>query len=211
MNRTYSNKVYDVRSEDEARAIILTSIDGMSTEERWKTETPYLRELISSKIDCSRHILDYGCGVGRLSKAFIEACPGAWVIGADTSWSMRALANNYVRSERFLACPPPWLDGSYVTESAICVWVLQHCQKPQEDIDRISETLISGGELFVLNEMRRCVPVEGGLFESDDINIRDLLRDSFVEVAHGRVDERVMGARAASQAFWGVYRNKGHL
>ena len=51
-------------------------------------------------------VLDYGCGVGRLAKAMIEA-KGCAVIGLDISARMRTLAQDYVASDRLSPCRSP--------------------------------------------------------------------------------------------------------
>ena len=138
MQLTYDPAVFNVDSISAAMQIILTPEDS-TTEARWKTETPYLADLIGQQFDISPHslLLDYGCGIGRMAKEVIVR-HGCRVIGVDISPSMQALATKYVASDRFFACPPAMLDGlterGVIFDGALSIWVLQHCQYPAEDV-----------------------------------------------------------------------------
>ena len=68
MSLTYFPAIFDVSNLEQARAIILTSEGGATTEERWRSETPYLSAMIDALIRPGPDslILDYGCDVGRL-------------------------------------------------------------------------------------------------------------------------------------------------
>jgi len=103
---TYFPGVFDVATPDEAVCIILTA-EGLTTQHRWATETPYFADLITNSISLSDRslVLDYGCGIGLMAKALIDrhVCR---VIGVDTSPSMRALAVGYVASDNFAARRP---------------------------------------------------------------------------------------------------------
>src|SRR6266478_5491073 len=104
---TYLPQVFDVLNMQSAREVILTHEGAASAEERWVTETPYVADLIekSLRITPETVLIDYGCGIGRLAKELItrHRCR---VIGIDISINMRALAIDYVRSDRFFACSP---------------------------------------------------------------------------------------------------------
>src|SRR5262249_26537476 len=138
----------------------------MSTDERWVRETPYLVDLISKRIwlDSNSLVIDYGCGIGRLSKAVIDRF-GCRVVGVDISASMRGLAHAYVDSKRFFSCSPEWLPlfdppKLWQADAAISIWTLQHCFEPAEDIARIKQALGDHGRLFVANNNQRCVPTK---------------------------------------------------
>jgi 2-polyprenyl-3-methyl-5-hydroxy-6-metoxy-1,4-benzoquinol methylase len=211
----YSNRVYLVPTMDAAKHIILTPLDGMSTEYRWKTETPYLSDLIYRKMPHSTDgkMLDYGCGVGRISKALLERSPGLMAAGYDSSLSMLYRAQEYVADARFFSVHPRWFDHlhsqSYLRfDFAVAIWVLQHCASPEEDIERIRQSLSPAGSLFVLNEKGRCVPTVDGQWVNDGIDIRKLLHQSFHVIEEGEVDQAIMGHRAKANTFWGVYSKR---
>jgi len=164
MNPQYFPAVFDVPDMQRAKEIILTEEGpGADTETRWRQETPYVLELIWEAFNLRPEmiVLDYGCGIGRLARAMIEAS-GCSVIGVDTSSSMRALSQEYVNSERFTAVSPDQFDllvrGGLRVDAAISVWVLQHCFAPALDIERMRRGLVAGGRVFVLNMPKRAVP-----------------------------------------------------
>jgi len=130
MKLTYNPGVFNVNSIPAAMSIILTAEDS-TTEARWRTETPYLADLINKHFELSANslLLDYGCGIGRMAKELIGRY-GCRVVGVDISPSMRSLAPMYVASDRFLPARlrcstdlsnearrlmPPLLSGCYST------------------------------------------------------------------------------------------------
>jgi SAM-dependent methyltransferase len=217
MIRTYFPGVYNVRDQRQARAVILTPQSGQTTDERWERETPYLSRLIFQQVPSQgldTRVLDYGCGIGRMSKAMIEAYD-AHVLGVDISYTMRALAVDYVKDNRFATCSPEYLnlvnlDGG-AFDIALAVWVLQHCLNPEDDIKQIALALQKrDGCLFVVNERRRVVPVEAEpmmMWEDDGIDIRNLLHEiSHQIVREGMMDPFVVGEEVSRNTFWGIYR-----
>ena len=152
----YQPGVFETRDLASARSIILTAEPGTTTDERWEYETAYLADDIGRLpgIEGNSCVLDYGCGIGRVSKALIERL-GCFVLGVDISAGMRELATGYVRSERFSVCSPEMLDrmiaGGFRATHACANWVLQHCAAPTIDIARIESALVPRGSIYVLN------------------------------------------------------------
>jgi ubiquinone/menaquinone biosynthesis C-methylase UbiE len=213
MIESYSDRVYKVGDKKSAQEIILTPLDGMTTEHRWETETPYLVALLEQETNLQelgcRRILDFGCGIGRVCQALLRKYPTKNVTGVDTSLEMLALAHAYVTSPRFFGIHPSNLNlFVHQFNLALAIWVLQHSNDPEEDVQAILRSLEYAGVLFVLNEKRRCVPSDTGCWLSDGINVQALLHKYFDIVREGHVDPRIMGLRAAQQTFWGVYRVK---
>ena len=216
MSRTYDASVFDVPDVESAKRIILTS-ENSTTQERWTVETPYLAELIASHIPIDREtlLLDYGCGIGRMSKALIERAR-CRVVGADISASMRALAVPYVVSPRFSVCAPDELQRRAKNVSAaIAVWVLQHCENPAEDIGRIHRAMKPGARLFVADSFERVIPAaERQFFTSpptivrkwtkDDVVVRALLDRTFALVTEGHFDPNLPGI-LPGQRYWAVF------
>jgi cyclopropane fatty-acyl-phospholipid synthase-like methyltransferase len=86
MTAEYFPAVFDVADMQRAKEIILTQEGpGADTETRWAEETPYVLELIREAFELQSEmvVLDYGCGIGRMARAMIEAT-GCSVIGVDT-------------------------------------------------------------------------------------------------------------------------------
>jgi SAM-dependent methyltransferase len=210
---TYNPEIFDVGNIEAARRIILTG-EGSTTDERWESETPYLADAIqnSLKITADTILIDYGCGIGRMAKELIQR-HGCRVIGVDTSNNMRILAPNYVQSSRFLACSPEMLDmlvaRNFVADAAISIWVLQHCLRPTEDIDRIHRSLAPGGGLFVLNNLYRAVPTRERHWVNDGLDIKSLLCNRFSMVMEGKPTEDKTPRDLRDIIFWANFLKSG--
>lgn len=181
MQSTYRPEIFDATDMASAKEIILNPDGIHSTEERWKIETPYIVDLMAPfRLTGRSVVLDYGCGIGRVSRALIERY-GCTVVGADISANMRGLAASYVNSERFLTCHPSmlqWLGVKF--DAAIAVWVLQHCYKPAEDLSMIYAALKSCGGLFVLNESGRFIPTIQAPWIDDGVDVMKLIKKNFI-------------------------------
>lgn len=191
----YRPEIFDATDLASAKNIILTPEPGTTTAERWEKETPYLVEQIGKYLEPDENscILDYGCGVGRLAKALIERY-NCWIVGVDTSTSMRQLALGHVGSPRFSVCSPEGLEmmvaRGFATDHAVSIWVIQHCLRPQEDIARIKAVVKKGGHVYILNSRFRVVPTDKG-WVNDGIDVIEMLQREFVEVYRGVLPERI--------------------
>jgi SAM-dependent methyltransferase len=215
MKARYCPEIFDVPDMRRAREIILTNEGpGADTDTRWEYETPYVLELINAAISLRPEtvVLDYGCGIGRMAKAMIDAS-GCSVIGVDSSANMRKLAPDYVGSDRFVALSPGQFDlmvaAGLRVGAAIAVWVLQHCLKPADDIRRIRDGMAPDGTCFVLNMPTRAVPatveVSGKrqfLWVPDDIDVAASLRSAFHVTAEGVPDTSRVPNMADVGAYW---------
>lgn len=224
MAARYFPEIFEVADETAAREIILTTEgEGADSRTRWALETPYVMELIRNAFDLRRDmlVLDYGCGIGRLAKAMIEAS-GCCVIGLDTSTGMRKLAIDYVRSDRFIPVSPGQFDALAAAglrvHAAIAVWVLQHCFRPGDDIARIRRSLVPQGSCFVLNMPKRAIPAvhdgmmdrSGFFWASDSIDVSKLLRSEFAVMAEGEPDMSRVPNMADAGAYWMALRAPGN-
>jgi len=210
---TYDPSRFDVESMVHAQEIILTDEANLDTAYRWETEGPYLDREFFSKFNLNEHskVLDYGCGIGRLSKLLIQKY-GCWVIGADISPSMRALSMNYVNSDRFAVTHPNFLMHTDLQcDLALSIWVLQHCLYPKEDIENIKRNMKDDGQLFVVNNIRRVVPITTHFdgkpnWGDDKINMKELLAEHFTVETINKLDPAVVTEDAARRTFVGTYR-----
>jgi len=207
---TYLPQVFDVPNMQSAREVILTHEGAGSSEERWQTETPYVADLIEKSLGVTSEtiLIDYGCGIGRLAKELITR-HGCRVVGVDISVNMRALAVDYVRSDRFLSCSPEMLDAfigrGFTADAAFSIWVLQHCFMPANDVDRIQRSLAPGGGLFVVNNIHRAVPTNEGWVD-DGIDVKALLGAKFSLASEGvPLDEKV-APKLRGKVFWALFR-----
>lgn len=201
----YDPSCFDVATVEQARTIILTP-QGSTTDARWAQETPYQVALAADHLPLTEDstVLDYGCGIGRLARELIAEF-GCSVVGVDISAGMRAMASEYVASERFQAVSPEELDALVEAglrcDGAFSVWVLQHCRNPAEDIARIHRALRPGGAVLVINNTTRAVPVANG-FAHDGIDVKALLNATFAQTAEGQPSAAVTVDRLAANAFW---------
>lgn len=209
---TYNPAVFDVPDMAAAKHIILTP-EGSTTELRWKVETPYVADLIGQSIPITPDtvLIDYGCGIGRMAKELIDRHQCS-VVGVDISEKMRALASQYVNSERFKACSPEELDAM-ITEgkrfdAGISIWVLQHCLKPSEDIARIKLSLKKDARIFILNNIWRAVPTVEQFWTVDDIDIKTLLTKQFSLTREGVLPPDKTTESLSRVHFWAAFSNR---
>ncbi|MBW8720430.1 MAG: class I SAM-dependent methyltransferase, partial [Polaromonas sp.] len=170
-----------------AQGIILTPENGRSTAERWQSETPYLagKVLQSLRDNQAQLVMDFGCGVGRLSRELVHQSD-VTVIGVDASASMRRMAPDYVAAPNFIATGAEGLAALVAAglryDAALSVWVLQHCLDPAQEIDRITAGLAAGGLFFVVDMTHRAVPTDQG-WVNDGQSIMGLLDERLERVA----------------------------
>lgn len=212
MALTYNPGIFSVRTQEEAKRIILTA-ENSTTEARWESETPMISELIG------RHggfgpdsvVLDYGCGIGRIAKEII-ARHGCSVVGVDISPSMRALSVEYVNSDNFFACSPRSLgvliNGGLRFDGAVSIWVLQHCLKPAEDIGLLRSAIKPGGSLLVVNNIHRAVPTVEKGWANDGIDLRKSLENIFEKQADETLVSPTVPEALSGVTFWAAYKNK---
>ncbi len=220
MTGTYEPRVFDAPNIAQARRIILTA-EGSATDERWAKETPYLADMIGRSLGLRQDmvLLDYGCGIGRLAKEVI-ARYRCRVIGVAISATMRGFAATYVESDRFLACAPGMLDmlveRGLSCDAAISVWVLQHCERPSDDVGRIKRALKPGARLFVVNNLCRAVPMlertlgplgptMAGKWVDDGIDMKALLAKEFAATQEGRLAPERIGSDLSRLTYWATF------
>jgi SAM-dependent methyltransferase len=201
----------DIETVDEAVSIITTETEGMTAQQRWENETPALMALIEKYVKKESFVLDYGCGIGRLAKPLI-AKHQCKVVGVDISPNMRALAASCVDSPLFCAIDPLMFDvlvNGFKFDAAISVWALQHCVDLDAVIRRLSSVVKVGGHLFVVNNKGRCVPVEGGEWADDGLDIEAMIKSSgFSEIEQGKLDEQIAPGWMREGTFWAIYRRE---
>jgi cyclopropane fatty-acyl-phospholipid synthase-like methyltransferase len=204
----YDARIFNVTDIDSAKKIILTPENGQTTKQRWELETPHLLSLMEPLgLRKDSVVLDFGCGIGRLSKAIIDKY-GCHVVGSDISMSMRALAPIYVNSDKYYAIPPT--DDVYEQfagkfDAVIAVWVLQHVFKLQKELDNISKLLKPNGKLFVVNERGRVVPTNKGWMDDKQDIFLELARYGFNGDVVDTLDPKIIGDAHTKSTFYGVF------
>jgi SAM-dependent methyltransferase len=157
----YNPDFFTPKDLDDAKRIVLGH--GVSeTKSKWIIETMWTKNILSSKnlIDKDSIVLDWGCGIGRLSKMIIEEF-GCRVVGVDINQKMLDYARENVKSEKFITSTvDDFKKDNTVFTTAIAVWALQHSITPDEDLELIKNRLTDAGSLFVFEEINPTIPTD---------------------------------------------------
>ena len=117
--------LFKERAFRDACQSVVGPCNGFTYQERWEKETPdMVRAILKQTTVSSPHILDYGCGVGRLAREVTLQHPSATVVGIDESPVQQQHSRDYVDSPRFKACSPHEVECSF--DIIYCIYVLQH-------------------------------------------------------------------------------------
>ena len=105
MNRL-DHPLFKERDFFEACKSVVGTCNNVSFEDRWEKETPDFTRAILQRVTAEKpHILDYGCGVGRMAKEVLEQSADATVVGVDASAVQLQHAREYVKiSSNALRC-----------------------------------------------------------------------------------------------------------
>ncbi|BFU78735.1 hypothetical protein ALC152_19500 [Arcobacter sp. 15-2] len=214
MNQNYTQynpNIFNKKDLDEAKRIILTHEKNITSEVRWENETPYLIDSISNKISFNGEslVVDFGCGIGRLSKELIEKF-GCRVVGVDISPTMREHATQYVNSNKFQAISPKQYKNMIFQgvrfDTALAVWVLQHCIDPVSDIALIQSSLKENGSFFVLNNIQTAIPTNKG-WVSNKLDIFSVLEDFFELEIKQKLPVSAGNEYISKHTFEALYKN----
>jgi 2-polyprenyl-3-methyl-5-hydroxy-6-metoxy-1,4-benzoquinol methylase len=178
-NFRYQPEVFNQESYDFAKAASLTAEEGFSHDQRWQLETDWFKSVITKALPAGSYLtMDFGCGVGRMSKVMAEL--GHDVLGVDISPHMRIHASVQV-TQKFSAVSPEGLDkflqNGLRFDLALATWVLQHCPNLEIDIQRIASALRPGGVLIVADLNHRAIPTDRGWVHDGKNVFTELLKN----------------------------------
>lgn len=217
-NMQYSPAIFEQPDLAAAAGIILTPEAGLTTDQRWARETPYLADLIINDlgldhIDGDDHvpaIIDYGCGIGRLASPLLDA--GASVIGVEISQSMREQARQYLGGSagEFSILDPRFFsecarEGRIEANGAIAIWSLQHVLDVKQAINDIYSVLKPGSLFVVVNSNTRAVPTDAGWI-NDGVSVINELNAKFTPLFGRKLNPAKMGDAVAGSSFYGVFK-----
>jgi cyclopropane fatty-acyl-phospholipid synthase-like methyltransferase len=178
----YIKEVFDVTTFEHAKDVVLTP--DPDNPKKFENETNFLVDTIAKQkiISSESIVLDFGCGMGRVSKKLIETFD-CNVIGTDISNGMLTFANLYVAKPKKFK-PMNSYNMPNTVDVCISTFVLQHVQDPKTEIDIIYNNLKVGGYLVLVNEPVRFVPSDV------DINRYVVWQDDGFDV-FGEIDSRL--------------------
>lgn len=181
----YIKEVFDVQTLPQAMNVVLTT--DPSRPDKFQRETQLLVDAIAqhAPVTSQDRVLDFGCGMGRISRAMIERF-GCHVTGVDISESMLKFAMLWVSDPKRFS---PGLDMPEPAsqDMALAVFVLQHAEDPAAEIDRIYQCLRPGGILVLVNENVRYVPGDLDqdrfiVWQDDGVDIHGLVSEKFKKI-----------------------------
>jgi ubiquinone/menaquinone biosynthesis C-methylase UbiE len=156
----YNPKYFNPSSIEEAKKIILTD---ETIPDQWESETKWTMDFFHEKnlFNEESIVLDWGCGVGRLSKKIIEEY-NCKVVGVDFQPNMLKYAREYVNHQNFTAINGEEffeLPDNYFT-TGIAVWALQHTVDMTPIITCIQKKLKFRSKFCVLESNVKSFPVQ---------------------------------------------------
>jgi 2-polyprenyl-3-methyl-5-hydroxy-6-metoxy-1,4-benzoquinol methylase len=210
----YPEVFNNVADLEHAKRLTVSREGDLTSETRWDIETKFTIDLLFSfvTLDETFLVLDYGCGVGRLSKPLIKQFDCA-VVGVDMSAKMRSLATQYVDQPCFEPCSPDGLRIPSIMEfdCAIAAWVLQHCAAPSMDIELIASVIKPKAHLLVLGTLVRKIPIrtlaDSTLCWMDDgLDVQELTLKHFDLIEQGVFPTEL--AQLNDGNYWAMYQRK---
>lgn len=171
--------LFSPKTFEEGKHSVVGTINNLSCEERWRHETPVFTDAIVRLLspNCSK-MLDYGCGIGRMSKEVLSRSPAYSVVGVDNSSVQLEHARSYVSDPRFIAVFPHQLEGEF--DLAFSLYVLQHVSAIdlRQTIEIIHANLRPDG-LFVqcCSERRMALRKDAPLFFDDRLLRVDVTKE----------------------------------
>jgi len=145
---------------------------------KFNEETHFLIKFLNSRglLHKRPKVLDFGCGVGRISKDLVDL--GCEVVGMDFSIPMLMAAINFVDNKNFTplintATLPFVIKPEF--DLVICSFVLQHTEDPIKEINFLKTVMKDDATLVLVNEPYRLVPM-------------GMDKDRFVEWKDDKVD-----------------------
>jgi len=152
-----------------ARTTVVGDINGIGVDERWHRETELFAEAILRKIpQGSCTVLDYGCGIGRMSKAILTERADCRIVGTDNSDVQIQHATSYIQDPRFTGVLPHLVEGPF--QFAFSLYVLQHVKAVHlRQAIQIIHANLAPGSLFVncCSEHRMAVRTDANRFLDD--------------------------------------------
>lgn len=180
----YLKEAFDAPTLESAKNTCLS--DDPNKPNKFKEETDALINVFKNFniFSTNSKVLDYGCGIGRVSKEIINTFESN-VIGLDQSSYMLKYAKEYVNNDKFKSYRYYKINKSI--DICISILALQHSENPKNDIDIIYDNLKDDGYFILCNEPNRLIPTgitnNGYVIWGDDgINMESIISEKFKEI-----------------------------
>jgi ubiquinone/menaquinone biosynthesis C-methylase UbiE len=148
---------------DDAKKMILSDIGAFNADYRWEAETKEQMIQFRRWIKQDALVLDFGIGVGRVSKEILKEFPQVKVTGVDESKRMLAYCKKYIPKEyrarlRLFHFNKMHRIKDNSVDFAFSLHVLQHVEasKFQKSVQELHRVIKPGGFLYLLNMHNRC-------------------------------------------------------
>lgn len=172
-------------SVEQSRHIVL-DYEAYDFESRWANETKFTMELISryTNINSNSTVLDYGSGVGRLSKAIVERFD-CHVDGYEPAEDLRKHSVEYVNNSKFSTVSDP---KSY--DLIVCAWVALLIHDLDELYELFSSLLNPEGKVLVIDYNHQLLTDDGVEYTRVTNNaVKSKLEQHFNIVSAGKVPD----------------------
>lgn len=210
---TYNPNFFRPISLDDAKRIVL-GYGITESPHRWIIETAWIEQLFVDKnfLNENSVVLDWGCGIGRLSKMVIEKF-NCRVVGVDISEDMLRYAKDYVNSKKFTATLVKDFNKNKTLKfsNVIAVWALQHTPFIDADLSIINDSLNDNGKLFVFEEITPAIPVvddgQGKWGLLNDYHHQTKILEKFNLIEQGSFP-KILNVPENDNAWWGFLKKK---
>ena len=145
--------------EDAKRIVLGHGI--VETPSKWAVETLWIENMLRQRnfVNEDSVVLDWGVGVGRISKMLIDKF-GCQVVGVDINNKLLDYAISHVASDKFtgmLVEDLPKLNKKFT--QVIAIWALQHSVFISKDLDSINNVLDKNADIFIFETIQPTVPI----------------------------------------------------
>lgn len=182
----YQSAIFDPINLEHAKKIVLTPDEKFPN--RFEDSTNYFVNILQNENLINEYscVLDFGVGMGRISKELINRF-NCKVVGSDISLNMLIYATQYVNNpQNFVTCNTVSYENSF--DICIASFVLQHVEHPIIEIENIFKTVKSNGYVVCLNNStERLIPGDwrednSVIWFNDSFDIFSFLDNKFLKI-----------------------------
>ena len=149
--------IFNGSSLDHAKHIIASGENGTFSGRRWTDEPEFIVDAILKKVDIKigGKVLDYGSGVGRISKELYRRRPDLKITCVDVCANMVDYGRGYMKEAEFVLVED-FKGGEF--DLVFSIFVLQHMN--EEDVDNAIDIFSKSkfNDLVIINSFKRLLP-----------------------------------------------------